>query len=290
VPLLKKYLGDNEAHVSRALAIVHMKMISRFATQTISHQRPINSEILLKQVRPEIGIFRGCTGGDCSSQYSFPYPNDPHERVFFIEKQNTIKGYLSAIEVLVNGQKVLYVITISGAHLSSMDTELILRGLEKAKQLLGVEHIVLPDAGNINALINFPAVRSIYENHIKHKASVALLYQDQEIRTAIQNYQPNSGYNKGQYDYMNNNKTGHILFIKENPVLVKIVDDEQTSINPLLLKDEIFEFFCDLNKSKRDTMSEKLRAMPMVARIFGDNASDTIKHLFATLNFGKKIK
>ena len=288
VPLLKKYLSDNEAHISRALAIVHMKMISRFAVQTISHQRPIKSEIVLKQVRPEIGIFRGCTGGDCSSQYSFPYPNDPHERVFFIEKQNTIKGYLSAIEVLVNGQKVLYVITISGAHLSSMDTELILRGLEKAKQLLGVEHIVLPDAGNINALINFPAVRSIYENHIKHKASVELLYQDQEIRTAIQNYQPNSGYNKGEYDYMNNNKTGHILFIKENPVLVKIVDDEQTSINPLLLKDEIFEFFCDLNKSKRDTMSEKLRAMPTVARIFGDNASDTIKHLFATLNFGKK--
>jgi hypothetical protein len=183
--------------------------------------------VTLKEVTPREAIFRGCTGGDCSSQYSFPYPNDPHERVFFIygggkdvdkekgkeeekeeapEEESHLKGYVSATEVNYKGKKALYVITIAGNRVSAGDTKLILMALEKAKEQLGFYQILLPAQDKINGLINFPAPRGVYEQYVKGHSPLPMEYQDQLIRRAIETF--DSKNNSGAYDHMESNAVG----------------------------------------------------------------------------------
>jgi hypothetical protein len=253
-PILADYFKD-EKRLSRALSFIH-KEINNYASDTISNQTKVTSSIELVQVPPQIGIFRGCIGGDCSSQFSFPYPNDPHEKVFYI-KTKTLKGYVSTTEVMVGAEKALYVITISGANVSAEDVELIFRGFEKAKEALGVKHIILPTLNNLAGLINFPNIRAVYENHIKKSNhSIEIVYQDKEIRDAIEKYKPWSGYNAGAYDHSDRNKNGVVLLIKNNPVKVEIAE-RLLPQDKSFSNEDLFEFIRELRSSGRKEMMIK---------------------------------
>ena len=256
----------------------------------------MSSPVELVEVPPEIGIFRGCIGGDCSSQYSFAYPNDPHERVFYIKtkkpggdlQEQKLKGYVSTTEVMVGEEKALYVITISGAQVSAEDVELIFRGFEKAKETLDVKHIILPTLENLASLINFPAIRGAYEDHIrKSNHSMELVYQDKDIRYKIEQYKPLSGYNKGGYDYSDRNKNGMVLSIKNNPVAFTITyrpasQNKSYSLDSLSLKEDLFEFIRELRISRRNNMMDR------VLNTFGEEGSNIIKNLFVLLDSCKE--
>ena len=93
-PIICQVLNtSSETELNRAIDAVHGNIHS-FASQTSSQQSRVTSSVKISQVLPQVGIFRGCTGGDCSSQFSFPYPNDPHEMVFFIEDLPNIDSQL----------------------------------------------------------------------------------------------------------------------------------------------------------------------------------------------------
>lgn len=168
-------------------------------------------KLTIKEQNPLLSIFRGCTGGDCSSQRSFPYPNNPEERTFFVYgKGNKVKGYVNAIEIVGDdGKKHLYVNTISGSHINSLDTELIFRMLDLEKEKLGVSKIILPAEEVLDSLINFPPILQVFKKYVTGSKKVNINYQHQEIRTAIEKFV--SDFNDGDYDHMLNNKTGTIL-------------------------------------------------------------------------------
>lgn len=224
--------------------------------------------LTLKEQNPNSAIFRGCTAGDCSSQYSFPYPNDPNERVFYIyDKDNHLKGAMSTTMVTKDsGETSLYVITISGNRVNSQDTELILQGLYKERKALGVSHIILPAKDNLMGLINFPLIRSVYSEAIEDGASTAITYQDQEIRKTIQDFQ--SEYNSAEYDYMEKNKKGVVYVPKKSRViplqtLVTELPDENKHLKTEFKFDAIsfLEFQMALKKSKRSSLIQEVQKL-----------------------------
>lgn len=285
-PIIDEALNHpSEAELNRALTAAYDHVYS-FAAQTNSHQKKVAMPLIINQVLPQIGIFRGFAGGDCSSQYSFPYPNSPHELVFFIEdlpksgaeeSEKKLKGYVSATQVtLPNGEKALYVITISGKRVSAGDTELILRALEDKKKDLGVSHIVLPTPDRLAGLINFPEIRGVFESHIKNKPQSKINHEaDSDIRSIIEGYRPESGFNGANYDHQANNTQGIILEFKKNLVTVNTTENEDLPFNVQPLSgysnQELVEFLMELNHSNRSQTFKKVLEIDGVSKRFNNN-------------------
>jgi HEAT repeat protein len=255
--------------------------IAHYASQTVSTPVVERKPVTIRQVIPPIGIFRGCTGGDCSSQYSFPYPNDPHEKVFFIEEKERggevkTRGYVSATEVtLQNGEKGLYVITISGSTVGAGATELILRGLHAKKAELGVQHILLPSAENIPGLINFPTIRGVFEQHTQGKALREIRYQNPEVRSAIQAH---DRFNSASYDHMESNSHA-VIFAP--PVSARPKEKIKATISELqgvqslevpslaaVEPSQILDFLLDLEHSGRQEILQRTLKIPAIRSKF----------------------
>ncbi len=246
------------------------KGIEFYAQQTEGEIQRATEKIRLTQVPPAVGIFRGCPGGDCSSQYSFPYPNDPHERVFFIyDSEDQLKGYVSSTEVRVQGEPSLYIVTISGNRVNAADTELVLRALERAKAQLGVKNILLPEPSQVRDLINFLEIRGVYETYTQQKPLLPIQYQDTALRKVIEGYK--SQLNSGQYDHMKNNRHGVVLKFSDQKSSQLSVQYERLSDTRILSKSlseiqnsDIVEFLLDLNKSGRSEIVQKVAQIQKV--------------------------
>ena len=275
--------------------------LSQTETQVIYAKDPI----LLREVTPWEGIFRGCTGGDCASQYSFPYPNDPHERVFFIYgKDNnnngeltSLKGYVSATEVDADGKKSLYVITIAGNRVSGADAKVILLGLEKSKSHFEAKHILLPEEKNIDGLINFPEIKGIYNQEVRNKGTTPIHYFDKELRTEIEKFE--SDNNSGKYDHQENNKNGTVLSpsSEEAKLRVRVEPDSPEAApfrNLKLTRSDAIEFVLGMQSSGRLPLVAKILALPEV-KIPGDEFSKDWeilknKNRLTVREYGEKLK
>ena len=234
-------------------------------TQVLSSSVKIEYQVSIKEQNPNIAIFRGCTGGDCSSQYSFPYPNDPNERVFFIyDEKEHLKGYVTGTMTDIgNNEKAFYVITIAGSRVNSVDTEVILQGLYQQKDALGVKHIVLPHPDRIAGLLNFGVIKSVFEKAVLNKPIVSLNYHAPEIRTLIEEFE--SKNNTGKYDHMKSN--AEVAIYHPDKASELSLQIEQKS-NPLEIKKlhiknkfdstALLEFMLAMGSSERQELMDKI--------------------------------
>ena len=285
-PAIKKHLSKviPESLIKRVVNKIS-KHVKYYADLRSEEATKVTNKVHLRQVVPAVGIFRGCTGGDCSSQFSFPYPNDPNESVFFIlDDNNNTKGYVSATQVMADGALSLYLITVSGNRVSAGDTELIFRGLDQIKKQLGINHIVLPAPANIAALINFPSPRAVYEKYTKGRSLTQINYLLPEIRKAIEGYP--SGYNKAKYDYMEKNTQGVLFQPKDQPLKgleVKLTELALSAIKPLKLaqvaNEDILGFMIDLHRSRRSDELGKIKVMDAVQKKITPHAFDQMMTL-----------
>jgi hypothetical protein len=147
------------------------------------------------------GILRGFVSGDCSSQHSFAYPNDPGERTFFISDPGSpgdYKGIVTASSVVKGGKRSLYVITIHGPRLGPADAYSVIYGLDQIKGQLGYDAIELPVTENLKGLVNRDDLRAAMEA-IASKGEVgSIRYENNRVREIIEKLK--SDYNKGDYD------------------------------------------------------------------------------------------
>ncbi|MBU6154182.1 MAG: hypothetical protein KGP28_07755 [Bdellovibrionales bacterium] len=208
-PKLEKNLRDRiEARVGQAAAGVSEGAANSGVTKK-------SNTLRLIEVPATVGIFRGCTGGDCSSKYSFPYPNDPNEKVFFVmDEKSKVKGYVAA--TVMAGQKkenVLYVHTIAGSRISSDDTRAILAGLNEEKKTFGAAGVVIPTVSQTKGLINYAPIRKVYSELHGNPEQVEITHHDESTREAIEKFE---GNNSGSYDHQNKNKKGYRL--REEPL------------------------------------------------------------------------
>lgn len=234
-------------------------------TQVLSSTVKIEYQVSIKEQTPNVAIFRGCTGGDCSSQFSFPYPNDPNERVFFIyDEKDHLKGYVTGTMTDVgNNEKALYVITISGSRVNSVDTEVILQGLYQQRNALGVKHVVLPRPDRIAGLLNFGPIKSVFEKAVLNKPIISLNYHAPEIRTVIEQFE--SKNNTGQYDHMKSNSEVVIYHPDKSDELSLQIEQKS---NPLEFKKirtknkfeptALLEFMMIIGSSDRQELMDKI--------------------------------
>ena len=190
-----------------------------------SEQKSI--DIILKEVPPKIAVFRGMMGGDCSTSLSFPYPNDPHERVFFIyNTEGDPLGYLSATEVESPIGKILYLITISGPRISTLMAESIIEALNSLKSKLNVSYIGFPPDRLLASLINYSEIRDAYSKKYSLD-QVNISYQNRDIRSYIEKFHES---NSAQYDHQANNTVAN-LYIPSSESSLSILSTI-SSVNP----------------------------------------------------------
>jgi hypothetical protein len=259
-PALEKLFKKDNVAASKS----YQDYLNIYSSQTEVLESKIQSgySVSIKEQNPHVAIFRGCTGGDCSSQYSFPYPNDPQERVFFIyDEQNKLKGYVSSTMVTDNnGNKALYVITISGNRVNAQDTELILQGLYQNKTALGVDEIILPESSRLGSLLNFSPIRETYTKAIKNGKNVTINYQEQMLRDKIEQYK--SENNKGGYDHAKANGNG-VAYTPVDKIKLKTeitkapISKKMITVKSTFEATAVIEFCLALQDSNRSKFIEK---------------------------------
>lgn len=261
--IFEKLLNQNQAKTPPA----YLKYLKTYTNQTqvLNSSVKIEYQVSIKEQNPNIAIFRGCTGGDCSSQFSFPYPNDPNERVFFIYDENGhLKGYVSGTMTEVeNNEKAFYVITISGNRVNSVDTEVILQGLYQQKETLGVKHIVLPRADKIAGLLNFGPIKAVFEKAVSNKPNISLNYNAPEIRAQIEEFK--SENNTASYDHMKSNAEVVIYHpVKSEELSLQIelktnaLDSKKIRTPNKFESTALLEFMLAMGSSDRQDILEKV--------------------------------
>ena len=178
---------------------------------------PVNAKrIRLEEVPPLFGSLRALSGSDCSSKFSFPFPNHPAERVFFVSDPdtNSIKGYVSTrlvetqaspdIGQGVDGlpsigqedqtverkqpRRVLYVHTIQGPWISDLYVVSILQGLHEKREALGADAVALPTSDNIGSIINRESIRKVLQNQIKDQPLHKINYLYPRLSSQIETF------------------------------------------------------------------------------------------------------
>ena len=243
------------------------------------------SPVLLAEQPWWYGILRGFVSGDCSSQHSFAYPNDPGERTFFVSDPGSpgdYKGIVTASSVVKGGKRSLYVITIHGSRISPADVYSILYGLDQIKGQLGYDAIELPTSENLHGLVNREDLRLAMDSIASRGALGEITYENDTIRAAIEGLE--SDYNKAHYDSRARNSRSR-SFVPD-PQVIKGLNAAnawgtlQTVDTSLPSKATAIQMFHDLLYAKRVfgfEAQEELRAeMGKVAKKWGLNIDDVV--------------
>ena len=199
----------------------------------------LNKPMLVTEVPPELGIFRGYMGGDCATQNSFGYVWGPEDRTFMIRSaEGDLKGYLSATYVKNgNGEKVLYLHSINGPRISTTETKAIVQAMDQIKKDLGAKSIIMPSS-NLYDLNNFHQIRMGFQQLSQGQKPVSLNYVDEYSREEI------SRVTTGKYELSASNKEGVLyrepdglmpLKIEFNENKIKLVPKNISAADGLLL-------------------------------------------------------
>lgn len=147
------------------------------------------------------GIIRGFISGDCSSKHSFPYPNDPGERTFFVAEPSApteFKGSVSLSSMIKNGKRVLYLSAIGGPRMSPADAYTILYGLHQLRATLGYDGVELPTALNLKGLVNSDELQKTINEIASSGKDGPIAYENPTVRAIIRDLP--SIHNNGTYD------------------------------------------------------------------------------------------
>jgi hypothetical protein len=207
---IKALAPDQAAELNRTVS-GRIEQEIRQLYQQSSAGTYLNKPLILSEVPPEIGVFRGFMGGDCATQNSFGYVWGPEDRTFMVKASDgEIKGYVSATYVKQgNGEKSLYLHSINGPRISQSETQALIQGIHQARADLGVKSVILPSSA-IFELNNFATVRSGIKAMSDGGNPVKINYTDDYSRNEI------SKVSEGKYELPEINHEG---------VLVRDLDD-----------------------------------------------------------------
>lgn len=251
-------------NISKLMSPVILKRTKSFTSQVEVIEVKIEKGIKLVEVPPGLGIFRGCAGGDCSTQYSFPFPNAPNEKVFYIYGDDGhVKGYVTGSIVEVNKKPTFQVITIAGPRMSFADAALTLEGLNRIKKELKVEQLVLPIKENVEKLMNYTPIVALYNTEVEGKPLVDIKYTDAAYRSEIEKFESEYNHTSAGYDKMETNNKG-VLYVghADESLAVEVTTRAEgvVHISPENKKRYVFELVMDLLGANRDKQVPRVLA------------------------------
>lgn len=256
--------------------------VKRKSSVTEAFASLVGESLILEEVPPSIGIFRGCAGGDCSTQMSFAYPNAPAERTFLIrEKSGSAKGYLTGATVRIGDETSFRVITIAGPRVGSGETQLILNALEQAKTSLGVRSISFPVKEALPSLINFTPIRETITRYIAGKPIKEVHYRDSEFRKPIESF--DSRFNIASYDKMDLNRAAveMLVPVSERMDIELAVSESSVAIGDLakpIARNDVIGFALDLHHSNRSLDLKKVLSLSGIEEVKFNKAAQALKN------------
>ena len=111
---------------------------------TVEKERIVRS-LILREVPPTLGIYRGVVGNDCSSANSMPFPYSPYERVWWIEDSKGVRfGYVSGNITLVDDKPTLYIRDVQVPGIGEpWVIDLVIKGLYLSRRYFGSDQMTL---------------------------------------------------------------------------------------------------------------------------------------------------
>ncbi len=235
--------------------------LNRVAGDTERIVERVSGELILREQPPRSAIPKGCVAGDCSTERSFAYPNDPTERVFYASLRNAsgeeLVGVVTATHLeyeLTPGNfvRAIYLHTMNGGNLSASHATAIMHAFHARVQDLGAELVVLPHGTQLNAFINSPSVRKLNQNYTEGRSPGMIRYPQASLRAVIEAEQE---FNFATYDHMALN-TSAIPFEPRPEISsrlgVQIEIRPQAALQynpPPLTTERLFRFALDMHNS-----------------------------------------
>lgn len=168
------------------------------------------SQIVIREVPPELGIFRGCAGNDCSFLTSASYVDYPQARTYFLfDRSNAPSGYVTTWDVESGGNKALYFSNVLSADLPQENVESIAKGMQMLGEKRGLKRMVIPAESQIIPLNNDWQVQGAFREMISGKSPVDIHYPGETLFPYFDAY----AYSK-HYAAPKNNSMGHVYVSK----------------------------------------------------------------------------
>ncbi len=143
---------------------VHKAISENVFSEPIDQTLNVGDQLHIKEVHPNVGIFRGYVGNDCSTSFSPGFALNPFDRYYYIFDQDGHSlGYLGLTLVEIAGRKAVFVHTVQGPDLTAAQTDLILRTIKTAApKIFRTDLVVLGPDHSIRANMNFfPIIRTM---------------------------------------------------------------------------------------------------------------------------------
>jgi hypothetical protein len=103
------------------------------------------NEIEVEEVPPQVGIYRGIIGGDCSTNASWAYSYSPYERTFLVKDGGVYVGYITGSYVTAENRPAFALKDMHGPRLRNDSIDQIVLGFYHLREHLGVDNILIPD-------------------------------------------------------------------------------------------------------------------------------------------------
>jgi hypothetical protein len=147
----------------------------------------LGDQLNVREVPPELAIFRGYVGNDCSTSFSPGFPFTPADRYYYVfDKDGRSLGYVGISLVTSENQKAVFVHTIQGPDLTAAHTEMILRAFaEIAKPVFDAELAVLGPDRSIRANVNFFPISETMMAAVAEQMPKTVTWWDMDYRQTI---------------------------------------------------------------------------------------------------------
>ena len=143
--------------------------------------------LMLREVHPNIAIFRGYVGNDCSTSFSPGFVFTPFERYFYVfDAQGKSLGYVGLSKVKMLNKKAIFLHTIQGPEFTAEQTELTMRAIvQAAPQIFDTDLVVLGPNESISSNVNFVPIRETMMAAVTDKSPIKVKWLDKNYRAII---------------------------------------------------------------------------------------------------------
>ena len=276
-----KSIGENKlsADQKSALDKIRQSLSAQFSSKQGGSQAKTEfvPALRLVEVPPDMGIFRGLVGGDCSTNMSFPFVYMPNERTYYIySASGTVLGYLQGtVANDPRGTPHFYVHSISGGSLSHRHVNLALHGLSLRAKELGFKSILLPPRESIFKNINYVAIHEpLYQ--LLAQSTTDLVYPDNTLRVLVASRTLGFKHGvRGDYDLQEANPLAHHVILND-----KMLKEIHVEMGPSRLAKR------DNTKRELTQSDSVLAALDLLAGEQSKTAQNTLREQIAVVQAG----
>ncbi len=143
------------------------------------------TELIVRELPPHLGVFRGCPGGDCSTSSSWAYPFSPLERDFFVYlKGNRFQelGYVSGNITTVKGKPTLFIRDITGKLMSPEHVDILIQGFAQVLREMGTKQMTIAAPNFHQAQNHFGPLKNRIIRAINPFSTVGQTFGDVALR------------------------------------------------------------------------------------------------------------